>query len=158
MNRRSFAVAPGTHKRGVLHDTSLERSPIPAGVIPEDAWRAEDYRAGDLLIFNYLTAHATLPNPSDEIRLSLDVRAVPVWAPQPVVGSVEKVDGTDVAIRTEEGELVTVHITTRTLIRGMNPYPPIPISELERLAYPGSHVMAMADAEGNATVLRRNRY
>lgn len=32
-----------------------------------------------MLIFNYLTAHAALPNPSNEIRMSLDVRAIPTW-------------------------------------------------------------------------------
>ena len=158
IGRGSFAVAPGTHKRGILHDTGVEGNAIPLGSIPEDAWRSADFRVGDVLIFNYLTAHTALPNPSDEIRLSLDVRAIPAWAPQPVIGEVDKVEGTDVTIRTEEDELVTVHVGDETLIRDMNPWPRIPKSELERIAYPGAHVMAMAREDRSVTVLRRNFY
>jgi len=152
----SFAVAPGTHSRGVLH--SEVDNTLHPGVIPDDAWRSADFRVGDVLIFNYMTAHATLPNPSNEIRMSLDVRAIPAWAPQPVVGTVDKVDGTDVTIRTEAGEPVLVHVTEHTFIRDMDPRPRIPTSQLQRIAYPGAHVMAMAGADGNATVMRRNFY
>lgn len=158
IDRGSFAVAPGTHKRGSLHDTTLKNNAIPASSIPAEAWRTANFRVGDVLIFNYLTAHTGLPNPSNEIRMSLDVRAIPAWAPQPVIGAVEKVNGGDVSIRTEHDELVTVHITDDTLIRDMNPWPRIPKSELEKIAYPGAHVMAMARKDGTVTVLRRNFY
>lgn len=158
MDRGSFAVAPGTHKLGVLHDTEAKNNSIPRSAIPESAWRSADFRVGDVLIFNYLVAHTALPNPSDEIRMSLDVRAIPAWAPQPVIGSVAQVEGTDVTIRTEENELVTVHITDQTLIRDMNPWPRIPKNELEKIAYPGAQVMAMAREDRTATVLRRNFY
>ena len=158
IDRGSFAVAPGTHKRGSLHDTKLANHAIPPGAIPPEAWRTANFQVGDVLIFNYLTAHAALPNPSNEIRMSLDVRAIPAWAPQPVIGAVEKVDGTDVSIRTEDDGLMTVHVTDETLIRDMNPWPRIPKSELEKIAFPGAHVMAMARKDGSATVLRRNFY
>ncbi len=154
----SFAVAPGSHRNGFLHAEGAEGYPIPAGIIPENAWRSADFRVGDVLIFHYLTAHATLPNPSNEIRMSLDVRAVPAWAPQPIVGKVDGVEGTDVTIRTEDGLLATVHVTDETFIRDMNPRPRVPTSELQRIAYPGASVMAMAGEDGKATVLRRNFY
>jgi ectoine hydroxylase-related dioxygenase (phytanoyl-CoA dioxygenase family) len=157
LNSGSFAVAPGTHQRGVLHSEQHDNT-IPPGVIAEDAWRSADFRVGDVLIFNYLTAHATLPNPSNEIRMSLDVRAVPAWAPQPVVGTVEKVDGGAVTILTEAGDQVTVQVTGNTFIRDMNPRPRISTAELQRIAYPGAHVMAMAGPDLEATVLRRNFY
>ena len=158
MDRGSFAVAPGTHKRGSLHDTSREGNGIPREAIADDEWRSADFRVGDVLIFNYLTAHTALPNPSDEIRLSLDVRAIPAWAPQPVIGAVEKVEGSDVTIRTEDRGLVTVHCTSETLIRDMNPWPRIPLSEMAKIAYPGASVMAMAREDRTVTVLRRNFY
>jgi hypothetical protein len=154
----SFAVAPGTHKRGSLHDTADERNAIPRDAIPDEAWRSADFKVGDVLIFNYLTAHTGLPNPSDQIRMSLDVRAIPDWAPQPVIGAVETVDGSDIAIRTEDDGLVTVHVSDETLIRDMNPWPRIPVSEMHKIAYPGAHVMAMAREDGSVTVLRRNFY
>lgn len=158
MDRGSFAVAPGTHKRGSLHDTSVLGNAIPRDAIPDSAWRSAHFKVGDVLVFNYLTAHTGLPNPSDEIRMSLDVRAIPAWAPQPVIGAVDKVDGSDVTIRTEAGELVTVHLTNETLIRDMNPWPRIPLSELGKIAYPGAKVMAMARTDRTVTVLRRNFY
>lgn len=158
MGNGGFAVAPGTHKRGILHDTSVKGNPIPREAIPDDAWRSADFKVGDVLIFNYGTAHAALPNPSDEIRMSLDVRAIPAWAPQPVIGEVDSVAGRDVTIKTEEGALQTVHLTDDTLIRDMNPWPRIPIDEVEKIAYPGAHVMAMAKTDGTTTVLRRNFY
>ena len=158
MDRGSFAVAPGTHKRGSLHDIKRDNNAIPPDAIPAEAWRTANFRVGDVLIFNYLTAHTALPNPSDEIRMSLDVRAIPAWAPQPVIGAVEKVEGADVSIRTEDDQLVTVRVTDDTLIRDMNPWPRIPKSELEKIAYPGAHVMAMAREDRTVTVLRRNFY
>jgi ectoine hydroxylase-related dioxygenase (phytanoyl-CoA dioxygenase family) len=155
----AFAVAQGTNRRGVLHkDINGDDHSILPGVIPEADWRSTDFRVGDVLIFDYGTAHAGLPNPSDEFRLSLDVRAVPSYAPRPVIGAVEGVDGRDVTIRTDEGEAVTVRVDDETYIRDMNPHPRIPTDEVERVAYPGSHVMAMVANDGQVTVLRRNRY
>jgi hypothetical protein len=155
----SFAVAPGTHRRGLLHQPITgENHSIPPGTIGEDEWRSAHFRVGDVLIFNYNVAHAGLPNPSDEIRLSLDVRAISSDAPQPVIGAVEKVIGTDVTIRTDAGDSVTVHVTDDTYIRDMNPHPRVPTYEVERIAYPGARVMAMADKDRFATVLRRNFY
>lgn len=158
MGNGSFAVAPGTHKRGILHDTGVKGNAIPRDAIPDAAWRSADFKVGDVLIFHYANAHAALPNPSDEIRMSLDVRAIPAWAPQPVIGEVEQVEGRDVTIRTEEGGSRTVHLTDETLIRDMNPWPRIPIDDVEKIAYPGAHVMAMAKTDGTTTVLRRNFY
>ena len=158
MDAGTFAVAPGTHKRGILHDPDTPRNAIPADTIAPEDWRSADFRVGDVLIFNYMTAHAALPNPSNEIRMSLDVRAIPAWAPQPVVGAVESVEDRAVTIRTEADELVTVHVDDETLIRDMNPWPRIPPSELQKIAYPGAHVMAMTRTDGSVSVLRRNFY
>jgi hypothetical protein len=154
----SFAVAPGTHKRGSLHDTSLPKNAIPRYAIPDEAWRSADFKVGDVLIFNYLTAHTALPNPSNEIRMSLDVRAIPSWAPQPVIGAVETVEDGDVKIRTDTGDLQTVTVDDNTLIRDMSPWPRIPKEELHKIAYPGAHVMAMVRNDGTVSVLRRNFY
>ncbi len=156
LNSGSFAVAPGTHLRGNLHE-EVNHKLLPE-TISDLAWRSADFKVGDVLIFHHFTAHTTLPNPSNQIRMSLDVRAVPAWAPQPLVGTVDHVEGTDVAIRTEVGELVTVSVSDATYIREMDPRPRVPTSELERVAYPGARVMAMIDDEGKATVLRRNFY
>jgi hypothetical protein len=151
----SFAVAPAAHKRGNMYgpDHHMRRD-----AIPDHEWRSADFRAGDLLMFDFFTPHATLPNPSNQIRISLDVRAIPASAPRPITGTVESVSGTAVAIRTEEGDLVTIHVTDSTYVRDMQPIPRIPTAELQRIAFPGARVMATAKAGGEALMLRRNFY
>ena len=159
MSSGTFAVAPGTHKRGVLHDPGLPMNRIPDGAISPDEWRTAAYRVGDVVIFRDDTAHAALPNLSDEIRLSLDIRVGSSKAPQPVSGTVEALDGTAVTIRDDDsGELVTVYVNDQTFIRDMNPQPRVPTSEVDRIAYPGARVLAMAGEDRIAKVLRRNRY
>lgn len=159
MNSGSFALAPGIHKQGVLHSKELENYRIPDGSIPKNAWRSAVYKVGDVVIFRDDTPHAALPNLSNEIRLSLDIRVNSSDAPCPVSGTVESVDGTDVTIRSDDtGELVTVHVSDETFIRDMNPHPRVPTSEVERIAFPGARVLAMAGSDRMAKVLRRNRY
>ncbi len=158
LNSGSFVVAPGTHKKGNLHSSIRDENKVDREAIPDSAWRGTDYKVGDVLIFHHLTAHAALPNPSNEIRMSLDVRAIPDWAPKPVFGTVESVIGTDVTIRTDDGPLVTVHVDDETFIREINPKPRYPTSELQKIAYPGARVIAMTREDGRATVLRRNSY
>jgi phytanoyl-CoA hydroxylase len=70
-------VIPGTHKGGLL-----QHCPGPQGhglEIPEDTLgregaRAMPMRRGDILLLNQRTAHAALPNVSEEVRWSFDLR------------------------------------------------------------------------------------
>jgi hypothetical protein len=151
----SFAVAPGAHKRGNMYgpDHRMQRD-----AVPNHEWRSADFKAGDLLMFDFFTPHSTLPNPSNQIRISLDVRAIPASSPRPITGTVEKVSGPDVSIRTDEGGLVTIHVTDSTYIRDMQPTPRIATADLQRIAFPGARVMATATANGEALMLRRNFY
>lgn len=159
MSCGTFALAPGTHRRGVLHDPDHPAYRIPDGAIAKSEWRSAAYRVGDVVIFRDDTAHCALPNLSNEFRLSIDLRVGSSLAPQPVSGTVERLEGTDVTIREDDtGELVTVHVSDETFIRDMNPQPRVPTSEIERIAYPGARVLAMAGEDRKALVLRRNRY
>lgn len=159
MDAGTFALAPGTHKRGVLHDPEHPTYKIPNGAIAPDEWRTAVYKVGDVVIFRDDTAHAALPNLSNEIRLSLDIRVGSSLAPQPVAGTVERVEGTDVTIRDDNsGQAITVHVNDETFIRDMNPQPRVPTHELARIAHPGARVLAMAGEDRVAKVLRRNRY
>lgn len=156
-NHGGFAVARGTHKAGLLHHEAYDFK-IRRETVPDDAWRSIDFKAGDVLMFHWMTVHAALPNESDEIRTSIDIRAIPAHSPQPIRGSVEKVAGADVSILTEGGEHITIHVDESTLIRDMNPRPRIPLSEIGRIAYPGAKVIAMLSDSGRVNVLRRNFY
>lgn len=159
MDHGTFALAPGTHKMGILHDRNHPRYSVPGDAIPKDMWRSAAYRVGDVVIFRDDTAHTALPNLSNEFRLSMDLRLGSSLAPQPVIGTVDGVNGNDVTIRSDDtGELVTVHVSDDTFIREMNPFPRVPTNELQRVAYPGARVLAMAGTDQKAKVLRRNRY
>ena len=159
MDHGTFALAPGTHKLGTLHSKDLPNYRIPEGSIPREMWRSAAYRVGDVVIFRDDTAHAALPNLSNEFRLSIDLRLGSSLAPQPVTGTVEAVVGTAVSIREDEtAKLVTVRVSDETYIRDMNPHPRVPTAEVARIAYPGARVLAMVDTAGHAKVLRRNRY
>ena len=61
-----LAVLPGSHLG----------PPLGARLLPADepGWATTDYRPGDVLLFHCLTAHAALPNHSDRLRLSTDLR------------------------------------------------------------------------------------
>ena len=151
----SFAVAPGRHREGNFYN---ENHKMVQDAIVDAEWRSANFRAGDVLMFDYFTPHSTLPNPSNLIRISLDMRAVAASAPRPITGTVEAVEGNWVSIRTDEGELVKVLVSDNTYIRDMNPTPRVPTTELDRIAFPGARVMTTVDNSGEAAMLRRNFY
>lgn len=71
-------VAPGSHKRGLAlhcHDSraSYSRQAIPEPLIG-DRRVALEARPGDVLLLDRFMMHASLPNLSDDIRWSVDLR------------------------------------------------------------------------------------
>jgi hypothetical protein len=117
-----LAVAPGSHQ-GPLYplDASGQpdpRSGIPAGTIPDANWRRPDYKVGDLLMFHSMTAHAGLPNRSDRLRLSTDIRFLPESVAKPVVGHVTAFDGSSIAFKAESGEEIVYSANDDTIVRG----------------------------------------
>ena len=76
-----LAVAPGSHRRGLLESAGTVASSIPDnntsgyGLDPEQLeWASSEYAPGSVVFFASLTAHRGLPNHSDRIRLSCDFR------------------------------------------------------------------------------------
>jgi hypothetical protein len=61
-----LAVLPGSHL-GPPQRPRLLRADEPG-------WATTGYRPGDVLLFHCLTSHAALPNHSDRLRISADVR------------------------------------------------------------------------------------
>ncbi len=102
-----LAVVPGSHK-GSLYPPDVFKAPnkrvgIPPDAIPDSAWRRPDYKAGDVLMFHSMTAHAGLPNRSNKLRLSMDIRFLPA-STAPFVGRVVAADEGQVSLRTERGQ------------------------------------------------------
>jgi phytanoyl-CoA hydroxylase len=74
-------VAPGSHKSGLAlhcHDTraNYSRQAIPERLVG-DTRIALETEPGDVVFLNKLTMHASLPNQSNDIRWSLDLRYNP---------------------------------------------------------------------------------
>ena len=72
-------VVPRSHRQGLLHhcpgDWGLE---IPDRFLQRKAAVPMPMKRGDVLFLNRLTCHSALPNKSDEIRWSFDLRYNPV--------------------------------------------------------------------------------
>ena len=95
-----LVVAPGSHRRGMsLHcEVPSGVHEIPDSFIGQDR-RSLPMKAGDVLFMNKLTMHSSLPNVSDGIRWSFDLRYNPVgeatgrpWFPGFVARSRSKPD------------------------------------------------------------------
>ena len=75
MSRGALSVARSSHKQGV-HDFAVSNG--AGGMIVSDplegTWHAGDFALGDVLIFHSLSVHRALPNLSDNLRQSIDMR------------------------------------------------------------------------------------
>lgn len=75
MSHGALSVAQGSHKDGV-HDFAVSSG--AGGMIVSDSlegyWRAGDFMLGDVLIFHSLNVHRALPNLSESLRQSVDMR------------------------------------------------------------------------------------
>lgn len=151
-----LAVVPGSHKKS-FYDFKDNKSPgrpqaIPYGVIPAQDWRRPDYKAGDLLMFHSMTAHAGLPNLSDRFRLSVDIRFLPGSAPKPIIGIVTGLEGAIVNITAESGEHM-FGIDDETMVRGPKANR-VYGDELASVLFPGANIIAVPDRAGHAQLVR----
>jgi hypothetical protein len=72
----SLAIADGTHRLGFT-DHAPSTGPGGWAVAPggDVTWCAQDFTAGDIVVFHSLTMHRALPNhTANEVRISLDNR------------------------------------------------------------------------------------
>lgn len=154
-----LVVADGEHRRGYLEmkDGTLRFSDTAA--VPEGSWaHAGTYRMGDVVIFQQTVPHYGLPNRSDRLRLSLDIRAVRRSTPVPVVGTVRAIDAAGVTIDSDEHGEVRLILDDETFLRALtdpNMPNPVPITRDQAPAAlpPGTEVLATRE-EGRALILR----
>jgi phytanoyl-CoA hydroxylase len=66
-----FCVIPGSHKHGSLPHVHEGSHHLPVDQYPIEAGTPIAMKAGDLLIFSYLTIHGSYPNTSDRWRRML---------------------------------------------------------------------------------------
>lgn len=150
-----LAVAPGSqvsalHPVGAAADIRLG---IPSDAIPASGWRRPDYKVGDILMFHSMTAHAGLPNRSDKIRLSIDLRFLPGSIAKPVVGDVACWDGTTIKIKAEDGEVLAFTLDQQAIVRGPKGTPLIG-EERAAVIFPGANVIVVPNQQGDARLIR----
>jgi hypothetical protein len=77
-----LCVIPGSHRHGLMHhcpgNWGLE---VPDAVFGKSEAVPLPMRRGDVLFMQKLTVHSSLPNKSDEIRWSFDLRYNPIGQP-----------------------------------------------------------------------------
>lgn len=151
-----LAVVPGSHKRSLyppsVFDNPDVRVGIPVGAIPDSAWRRPHYKAGDLLMFHSMTAHAGLPNTSNKLRLSMDIRFLPASA-APFVGRMVRTTGTGIEIQSDTGDTMTFPIDDRTIVRGPKGHP-VTGADREGILFPDADIIVMPDENGHARLIR----
>lgn len=151
-----LAVVPGSHKSS-LYPPDVFKDPgrrvgIPPDAIPDAAWRRPDYKAGDLLMFHSMTAHTGLPNISNKLRLSMDIRFLPASA-APLVGRVADCSESQVRLTTSAGETATIEIDDRTVVRGPKGHPVVG-ADREGILFANAEVIIMPDERGHAKLIR----
>lgn len=151
-----LAVVPGSHKSS-LYPPDVFKDPnrrvgIPAGAIPDAAWRRPNYKAGDLLMFHSMTAHAGLPNTSNKLRLSMDIRFLPASA-APLVGRLAGWHDGRVEVVTSRGEVVPFIIDERTVVRGPKGHP-VHGEDRGGILFPDAEIIVMPDERGHAKLIR----
>ena len=151
-----LAVAVGQNHRGYLHNASKPPpSPIPRHAIPAESWHAAEYRAGDLLMLHHATPHCALPNHSNRLRLSLDLRLIPASNAQKVfTGAVVAALDDSITLRSSDGRNLTLMVDDESFVRCGRIAVRIPRSQLPIEAPPGTRIMALHDGT-RATMLRR---
>lgn len=152
-----LAVVPGSQK-GSLYPVDParntgERVGIPADAIPDAAWRRPDYKVGDLLMFHSMTAHAGLPNRSDRMRLSTDIRFLPGSVAKPLVGRMLAADEAAISLAEESGTEVSLVIDERTVVRGPKGHPVFG-GDRAGVLFPGANLIVVPDERGHAKLIR----
>jgi hypothetical protein len=63
-----------------------------------------------------------------------------------------------VSIKAEDGAVERVTVTPDTFIRGTDPRIRFTPEQVDKVAYPGAHVIVLVNENKSATVLRENFY
>lgn len=152
-----LAVVPGSHKSSLYRSDTFrdpaQRTGIPADAIPASDWRRPDYKVGDLLMFHSMTAHAGLPNKSDKLRLSIDIRFLPASKEKPFVGVVSETSDTAVRVKDQSGKEASFVIGEATIVRGPKGNPVYGEDRADVL-FPQAEVIVMPDERGGAKLIR----
>jgi len=149
-------IAVGEHKRGFFHNLAPGRKfRVPSGVIDDGSWATIDYQPGDLLVVHPYSPHAGLPNTSDRLRVSLDVRVQSASNPTAFSGTVEAVTPGSVTLKADDDALgqIRLAVDRETFIRVISPGIRESFDGFADYTRPGMHLLAVRNGD-RAIMLR----
>jgi len=147
-------IAVGQNHRGYFHNLAkAPRCPIPDGVIDPDSWATTDYRAGDVLVIHPAAPHASRPNRSSRVRVSIDTRIQSARAPRVLLGTVTGWTANTITLDTEKGER-RFGVDDATFIRILHPGMRIPTNEFASTVQLGMRLTVVFDGD-HAETLRK---
>lgn len=151
-----LVVAIGEHKRGYFHNLAPGKAMrIPQGVIDPASWATAEYQPGDMLVVHPSTPHAGMPNRSDRLRISLDVRIQSATHPTAFAGIVTAVTPTSISIAADDSGIgdVTLSVDADTFIRVLHPGTREPFDRFAEYTRRGMRLTIVRDAD-RAMMLR----
>ena len=147
-------VAVGQNKRGYFHNLAkAPRCPIPEGVIDPASWATTVYRPGDILVIHPATPHASRPNMSDRVRVSIDTRIQSARDPRILLGSVASWSDDSVTLDTQDGRR-RFRVDDDSFIRILHPGTRIPTADFAATVEQGMLLAVVFDGD-HAETLRR---
>ncbi|MBB4615474.1 phytanoyl-CoA dioxygenase family protein [Novosphingobium taihuense] len=148
-------VAVRQCNRGYLHNVAKTPSPVPAGVIPDDAWATTDYFPGDVLMINPYTPHASMPNTSKRCRVTLDTRVQSATDPRVLLAEIIEAREDEIRVRTSDGVERCFRVDDDTFIRVDHPGVRQKRNEYVPTAPVGKRIVVVFDGD-HAVTLRRS--
>jgi hypothetical protein len=115
-----LAIVPTARSTGSLHrplEGDASARFIDEEMISDDAWHRADYQAGDALAFGPFTPHCGMPNTSDRLRLSIDIRVEPAGPSRQITGVVSHGDSERIVVCADSGDELDLRIDDRTALR-----------------------------------------
>lgn len=151
-----LAIAIGQNNRGYLHNLAKPSPfPIPAGIIPDDAWATTDYMPGDVLIVHHCTPHTSLPNRSDRLRVTFDTRVQSAARPSAFAATVKAVTPESITVVRDGSAEQTYRVDRDTFIRVLNPGIRNSFEEFASVTEPGMRLVVVVDDDRRAVMLRK---
>lgn len=148
-------IAVGQNRRGWLHNLGKPTPfPIPAGIIPDNAWATTDYMPGDVLIVHPYTPHASMPNRSNRLRITFDTRVQSAAKPRSFAATVKSVRPNSLTVDLDDFGERTFRVDADTFIRPRNPGVREPFEKFTEVTQPGMRLQVVTDGD-YAVMLRR---